>query len=266
MARTIAKCVECGQEREIVSQGRCAKCNMRRRRAEEIAAMEDVWDKPAKHMAEKQKAQKKARAALNGIRNYLEDLESPPFLPEHLINMIRAAIKPALVLSIRSLDPDDGEPEAQIDTDTEPPAGEPQIGREAEAARAALDEMERAQAGLRADVESALRNQGYSAALAKRKAQMAVGADFDSIFRDATKAAEDEVSVADSGKLTESGNLLTQKNQAIGEKVNLKLTPSLGPRYGTPEWWASQRATTTEPEQENVTVPPQDLPKEGDSQ
>jgi hypothetical protein len=265
MARTIAKCVECGEEREIVSQGRCAKCNMRRRRAEEIAAMEDLWNKPAKHMAEKQKAQKKARTALNGIRNYLEDLESPPFLPEHSINMIRAAIKPGLILSIRSLDSDDGEPETQIDIDNEPPADESQITSEAEAARAALDEVERAQASLRGDVESALRNQGYKPTLAKQLAQAAVGADFDSMFRDATKGPEDEVSLADSAKLTKSENLLTEKNEATGEKVNPKLTTPPGPRYGTPEWWASQRATTGEPEHENVTVPTQDLPKGGDS-
>jgi hypothetical protein len=162
MSRTIAKCAECGEEREVVSQERCAKCLMRdRRAAQQIAEMENFWSKPKKHEAEKKKAQKKVRNSANGIWNSLDDLE--PFVPEHLINMIRAAIKPAMVLSMQALDPDDGEPEDQIVIDREAPTD----------------------------------------------AAQAMG------------ETRDEVSGPDSAKLTKSENLLTQKDESIGEKVNL---------------------------------------------
>jgi hypothetical protein len=224
---------------------------MRRRRAEGAANLKNLWSPPKKHEVEKRKYQRRARKALNGIWNYLEELESPPFLDPESIDLTRALIQPALKMATHALDSDftadDSEAGQRIDgasdpdgrTDLEPASTEAQ----ADAARLELDQLERTERTARADLESALRNQGYSPSTAKQMARSAVGTDFQSMLRDALtprraeqvnkvntsekteEAQHPEYDAKNGDELTKNDILLTDESQPITEKAVTKEVP-----------------------------------------
>jgi hypothetical protein len=101
MPRTVGKCMNCQEIREIVSHGLCANCNMADRRA----AATRRWGKPAKGNTLQKKAQAKTAQGLITMMVLLNQFEESTFIDDEVIDNIRHLIKPYVDRIGHSLEP-----------------------------------------------------------------------------------------------------------------------------------------------------------------